>query len=405
MTRDLRLTFVVESGTDVRLVEGLDRHFQLNLVCRAIPDGFHVNWTPKPLVSMKVGPTKRLAFARFLAHEILSQRPRPDVVVVQGYATASLATNLVARVIGCTAVMLVCSPVEQYYLCRKDAPESGPPFRLREFYGLKALARLNAWAGSNYVVLSEYLRQVVKGHGAREAIEIIPLYGVDVERFYPSHRPRAALRSDLGLPPTGKIILFSSRIAPEKDADTVLRAIGEINAVHERQVWLVNRSGGHESFLRRAAALGVAEHVVAGSPVDPRSELPAFYQAADLCVQASRDEGLGFSALEALACEVPVIATDVGGLRETIIPGLTGWSYPRGDARALTLQVLDVLDHPEEAGERTRRGRELVVERYAERKVFAEFERWVRGAVESRRSARRPESRGDARGRQPDSNE
>jgi glycosyltransferase involved in cell wall biosynthesis len=258
MTRDLRLTFVVESGTDVRLIQGLDRHFQLDLVCRKIPDGFHINWQPEHPIDVSIGPPSRPAFAAFLTRELLGRKPRPDILVVQGYATAALVTNIVGRAIGSTVVMLVCSPVEHYYLCRKD-DLNGPPFRMFEFYGLKTLARLNALVGSNYVVLSQYLRRVVMGHGARGSIEVIPVYGVDLKRFRPGGHGKAAARAELGLPAAGKVVFFSSRIAPEKDADTVLRAIGQVNAAQERRVWLVNRSGGHESFMRRAAELACGE--------------------------------------------------------------------------------------------------------------------------------------------------
>ena len=342
MSGDLRLTFVVESGTDVRLVEGLNRHFRLDLICRNIVNGFHVNWQPRAELSVVVGPAGRLAFAAFLARRLATQKEVPEIVLVQGYAAAALVANVVGRLRGASPVMLVCSPVEAYYECRRTALELGGKFRRSELLGLHVLARLNAVLGRNYVVLSRFLREVVTEHGARGSIDVIPVYGVDVARFSPSPADKGTFRRQLGLPGDGKLVFFSSRIAPEKDADTVLRAIGELNR-GGRVVWLVNRSGGHEAFLARADTLGVQGFVVASGPVDPRTELPNFYRAADVCVQASRAEGLGFSPLEALACGVPVVATDVGGLRETIVDGETGWSYPRGDVKRLTTALEEVF--------------------------------------------------------------
>jgi len=297
--------------------------------------------------------------------------------------------------------MLVCSPVEAYYQCRKTSSNSDKPFRRYELFALRALARLNAVLGQNYVVLSKFLESVVAAHGSHRPIDIVPIYGVDVERFAPGHDQKGALRERLGLPRDGNLLFFSSRVAPEKDADTVLRAVRELNQAN-RKVWLVNRSGGYERFQAQARAMDVADRVMAGGPIDPRCELPSYYQASDVCVQASREEGLGFSPLEALACGVPVVATDVGGLRETIIDGETGWSYPRGDSNRLASILSEILDSPEEAARRTKAGRQMVLEQFAEQKVFADFERVMRRVAASRASGRRPEARNDAGRSQPD---
>src|SRR5215469_11697906 len=164
MSKDLRMTFVVESGTDVRLVEGLDRNFILDVVCRDIPNGFHINWRPLEEPQITVGPAGRLGFAAFVARH-LAVRPAPDILLVQGYAAAALLVNAIARFRKSSPVMLVCSPVEAYYECRRTARDPDVPFRWWQLLGLRALARANAVMGRNYVVLSGFLRDVVLGHG------------------------------------------------------------------------------------------------------------------------------------------------------------------------------------------------------------------------------------------------
>jgi glycosyltransferase involved in cell wall biosynthesis len=173
----------------------------------------------------------------------------------------------------------------------------------------------------------------------------------------------------LGLPLDGSVIFFSSRVAPEKDTGTLLAAFRQLlDEGHD--LWLLHRSGGYRAFVEEARRFGVDERVVATDAVHPHRGLADDYRASDLCVQASREEGLGFSPLEALACGVPVVAARVGGLRETIIEGETGWSYPVGDAVALARCVREALSDPVGATYRATRGRELVCTRYDRRAVF-----------------------------------
>ena len=207
---------------------------------------------------------------------------------------------------------------------------------------------------------------------------VIPVYGIDTALFVPSETPRAQLRGRLGLPLECSLVFFSSRVAPEKDPDTLIEAVGALRR-QGRDVRILHLSGGYEEFLARAAAAGLAEAVIARDAVAPFDGLAAYYQASDVCVQASRDEGLGFSVLEALACEVPVVATAVGGLRETIRDGDTGWTYPAGDAARLADALVTVLDGAEHAAAAARRGRTLVRQSFERRVVFDELVTFLQG--------------------------
>jgi glycosyltransferase involved in cell wall biosynthesis len=220
----------------------------------------------------------------------------------------------------------------------------------------------------------------VRGHGTARKVDVIPVYGIDAAVFGPSAEPREQVRRRLGLPTDPGLIFFSSRIAPEKDPDTLLAAIAALRRAG-RDVRILHRSGGHAEFVRRASAHGLHDAVIAGPAIPPGPELANYYRASDVCVQASREEGLGFSPLEALACGVPVVAAAVGGLRETIVDGHTGWTYATGDAGALAHAIAHALDDPTEARRRTELGRALVARQYERDAVFSRFEAVVRSMV------------------------
>jgi glycosyltransferase involved in cell wall biosynthesis len=358
-------------------VDGLSESFEVTLLCRRIVGGVEVSRAPQQPVTIEIGPASRVRFAAWLAGRLAAEGQSWDLVLVQGYALASLACNLTMRWLKRPVVMLVCSPVETYYHCRKVKPDPRKPYRWTEALGLTLLGYLNARLGNRYIVLSEYLARVVRAHGTLAPVDIIPIYGVDTRVFTPTGERRTKLRADLGLPTTGALLLFSSRIAPEKDVDTLLRAISLLRA-RGRTLWVVNRSGGYREFAAQAAAIGLEDVVLAGDAVEPNLELAKLYCAVDVCVQASRAEGLGFSPLEALACGTPVVAAAVGGLLETIVDGHTGWTYPVGDAEGLASVIEDALDRPEEAMRRALAGQRMVAERFERRRVFGKFEHAIR---------------------------
>ncbi|MBM0229824.1 glycosyltransferase [Micromonospora sp. ATA51] len=101
-----------------------------------------------------------------------------------------------------------------------------------------------------------------------------------------------------------------------------------------------------DSFARRLSALsescGVADRVELVGGV-PREEMASWYRSADVLVAAPWYEPFGLTPLEGMACGVPVIGTDVGGIADTVVDGLTGDLVPPRDPRALGAAVRRLL--------------------------------------------------------------
>lgn len=383
-----RVCFVVDSGTDVRLADGLAERTSVRILARTLPSGREISQPSRQELRVELGPAGHAAFAVFVFRRLLALRREIDIVLVQGYGPTAAFANIAGRLAGLPVLMLICSPMEAYYRCRQTAAV-GRPFRRSEYWAILLFSRLNAWLGRGYIVLSPYLASVVHAHGARRSIDVIPVYGVDGAIFRPSAEPKVVLRSRLGLPEDAPIVFFSSRVAPEKDAATVLRAVGILSAAG-RRVRLLHLSGGHRELMNLAREIGVEEHVIAGDAVAPFGALADHYRASDICVQSSREEGLGFSALESLACGVPVIATAVGGLNDTIRENDTGWQVPAGNSEALATAIANVLDDPAEAMRRTVRGAEHVAARYDRELVFEALVKRMAKQSRVRRSATVP---------------
>ena len=156
---------------------------------------------------------------------------------------------------------------------------------------------------------------------------VIPC-GVDTEIFRPTGRSREP-RQSLGLDPDVPVLLFIGRIEPLKGIDVLVRAAAQLDGKFQLLV-----VGGDEKDAMRihelhtlADELGILGKVVFADAV-PHDELPRYYNAASICVVPCYYESFGLVALEAMACGVPVIASRVGGLKETVRDGQTGYLVP-----------------------------------------------------------------------------
>lgn len=167
----------------------------------------------------------------------------------------------------------------------------------------------------------------------RDRVTILPC-GVDLDLFHPGDT--AAARQSLGLD-GDRMILFVGRIQQLKGIDVLLRAariLADRTGVPAFRVTIVGgRPSGERNdpelrelhrLQRLASELGLEDRVHWIGAVD-QSELPRYYQAADVTVAPSTYESFGLVALESMACGTPVVASKVGGLLTTVEDGANGF--------------------------------------------------------------------------------
>jgi glycosyltransferase involved in cell wall biosynthesis len=186
-----------------------------------------------------------------------------------------------------------------------------------EVAGLPALADELAFglrAAGHWCAVSRDLLAVMDRLGERPGHGVLVPNGVDRALFQP--RPRAAARAELGLSPSGRLVLVCGHLIERKDPLLALEVFARACGADERLVFL-GRGPLEPALAAAIRARGLGARVELRGEVAP-VVLARWYAAADLLLLTSRREGRPNVVLEALASGRPVLATDAGGTRELL---------------------------------------------------------------------------------------
>lgn len=202
--------------------------------------------------------------------------------------------------------------------------------------------------------------------------------GVDLEAF---HRVASGVRGDLALR-DGPVILYVGRFAPLKNVALLIDAFHRIrHRIPEARLLLVGDGPLEPALRKQAVELGVADQVVFAGSV-PNRELAPYYSAADVLALPSRFDNSPNAVLEAMACEVPVVATNVGGVPRYVSDGETGLLVEL-DADALADALQRVLADDTMRARLVAGGLEMVRARFSWRrsaeKLVELYERLIAG--------------------------
>ncbi|MBE9115516.1 glycosyltransferase family 1 protein [Lusitaniella coriacea LEGE 07157] len=194
----------------------------------------------------------------------------------------------------------------------------------------------------------DHMRSFVSQKGN---IDVIPC-GTDIERF--GNIDRAIARETLNLQPNAKIVLYAGRFDPRKGIETLVRAVGRSEVRTHENIQLIIAGGsrpGQPDGEERARIESIVEELELTDCTTftgrlDHDQLAQYYAAADVCVVPSHYEPFGLVAIEAMASGTPVVASEVGGLKYTVVPEETGLLAPPKDEVAFAASINRIISNP-----------------------------------------------------------
>ncbi|MDQ2922534.1 MAG: glycosyltransferase [Acidobacteriota bacterium] len=200
------------------------------------------------------------------------------------------------------------------------------------------------------------------------ALKVVTLYnGLDMNRV----RTRAGFRRDqtlaaFGIPSTPRrrfVTIMANMRFPVKDHAMFLRTAQRVRAVVSDAAFIIAGEGTLlEQYRALAAQLGISDDVFFIGRCERVGELLGL---SDVCVLSSRAEGFSNSILEYMAAARPVVVTDVGGAREAVVEGETGYIVPAGDDEKMAARIISLLNEPDRGRRMGELGRRVVEEKFS----------------------------------------
>jgi N-acetyl-alpha-D-glucosaminyl L-malate synthase BshA len=183
--------------------------------------------------------------------------------------------------------------------------------------------------------------------------------------------PNPALRARYCPPGCTKLVVHVSNFRPVKRVDAVVEVFARITARVSSRLLLVGDGPELGKALDTARRLGVAGRVEALGEQD--QVLPVL-SVSDLFLLPSEQESFGLAALEAMACEVPVVASRAGGLHEVVEHGVNGYLHELHDLDGMAESGIRLLTDPELHFQFAQQGRRAVTEKFCADLVVPKYE-------------------------------
>jgi glycosyltransferase involved in cell wall biosynthesis len=285
------------------------------------------------------------AFARFTTRFARHQSAMYDIVHANFFMSGMVAQHL-KQTLGIPFV-ITFHALGQVRRMAQGAADAFPPARMRiETLLMQQADRVIAECAQDRLDMEQL-------YGASPARIAVAPCGFDPAELWPQDQLEA--RGLLGLAAGKFTVLQLGRMVPRKGVDTVIHATALLRSHHgiDAQLLVVGgdmhaggRDGPEMARLRALAGrLGILEHVrFVGQK--PRAELRTWYSAADVFVTTPWYEPFGITPVEAMACARPVVGSEVGGIKSTVVDGSTGFLVPSRDPQAVADRLATLQRNP-----------------------------------------------------------
>lgn len=249
-----------------------------------------------------------------------------------------------------------------------------------------AITKFSIEKSDRITAVSEHLqRETVNAFGcAGCAVDVI--YNFIDPDVYDRNRYPGALSGMVASP--GKVLMHISNFRAVKRTADVIRIFAKVSAALSATLVMVGDGPDRGIAQEEARVLGVADRVQFLGRIENVAPL---LSSADLFLLPSASESFGLSALEALACGVPVVASDTGGIPEVVQDGITGALRPVGDVDAMAIAAIEILADDARWATMSAAASADARTRFSESRIIGQYESTYEDAVTvaaSRRKAR-----------------
>ncbi|HEU5138899.1 MAG TPA: N-acetyl-alpha-D-glucosaminyl L-malate synthase BshA [Bacillales bacterium] len=193
---------------------------------------------------------------------------------------------------------------------------------------------------------------------------------VDEDVYY--KRDSMALREEFGISPDEKVLVHISNFRPVKRALDVVKVFAKVRKRIPSKLLLIGEGPDLTKARKMVKDKGLESDVLF---LGNQKNVAEILSMCDLKLLLSEKESFGLVLLEAMACGVPAVGTDIGGIPEVIVDGDTGYICEVGDIEGITEKVLSLFDNPGLHEKMAKRSVERVRKMFHSRRILDQYER------------------------------